>query len=181
MTSSIGAGKLGILAATYGGSRRIATLKEDQITCICDTREKLPLDLTPLKMVRGTLSTADYSIVGLEHVVAVERKSLQDMIGCIGYGRDRFEREMHRILAYPARLIVIEGHMAQIQLKQYRGEIHPNAVIGSLLGWMAKGVPIMFASDHAEAGKMVARFLFIVAKRRFSEAETFYKAVSDNS
>lgn len=156
-------------------------LKENQITAICDTREQTPLDLAPLKTVRGTLTTGDYSIVGLEHVVAVERKSLQDMIGCIGYGRDRFEREMHRILAYSARLMVIEGHMSQIQLKQYRGETHPNSVIGSLLGWMARGIPIMFAGDHAEAGKMVARFLYIVAKRRFSEAETFFRAASDNS
>lgn len=128
-------------------------------------------------MMRGTLTTADYSILGLEHIVAVERKSLQDMIGCIGYGRDRFEREMHRILAYPSRLIVIEGSLPQIQLKQYRGEIHPNAAIGSLLGWMARGIPILFANTHEEAGRMVARFLFIVARRRYAELQTFAKAV----
>ncbi len=79
---------------------------------------------------------------------------------------------MHRILAYPARLMVIEGSMSQIALKQYRGDVEPNSVIGSLLGWMARGVPILFVPNHAEAGRTVARFLFIAARRRWEEAQS---------
>ncbi len=147
-------------------------LAPEDLIAICDTREQTPFDLAPLQCERATLRTGDYSIKGLEHVVTVERKSLQDLIGCIGYGRERFDREMQRILSYPSRLIVIEASLAQIQLKQYRGETHPNSVIGSLLGWMARGIPVLLANDHTEAGKMVARFLFITARRRWEEAQS---------
>ena len=61
------------------------------ITAVVDTREQRPLDLTPLKSVPGTLATGDYSVRGLEHVVAIERKSLDDLLGCIGRDRARFE------------------------------------------------------------------------------------------
>ncbi len=146
-------------------------LRIEDLEAICDTREQLPLDLSPLKCVRGTLTTADYSVSGLEHLIAVERKSLQDLIGVVAGGRERFEREIQRILAFPHRLIVVEGSLAQIELKQYRGDVAPNAVIGSILGWIARGIPILFVPSHAEAGKLVARFLFIAARRRWEEAQ----------
>lgn len=146
-------------------------LRPEDIIAICDTREQKPLDLAPLKVERATLPTADYSVKGLEHFVCVERKTLQDFIGCIGYGRERFDREMQRILSHPARMMIIEGSMSQIALKQYRGETAPNSVIGSILGWMASGIPILFAGSHEESGRMTARFLFIAARRRWEEAQ----------
>jgi len=41
-----------------------ATLKPEAVTAIIDTREQMPLDLSPLQTVTGTLDTGDYSIVG---------------------------------------------------------------------------------------------------------------------
>lgn len=147
-------------------------LQIEDVTAIADTREQTPLDLSPLKCELGTLPTGDYTVKGLEHIVCVERKSLSDLMGCIGGGRERFDKEMHRILAYPCRLLVIEGTLGQIALKQYRGDISPNAALGSLLGWMAAGIPVLLAGDHQEAGRMVARYLFISARRRWQEAQS---------
>ncbi len=76
-------------------------LKPEHVVAIVDTREQLPLGLTPLQSVEGTLTTGDYSVAGLKHVVAIERKSLPDLLGCIGQQRDRFDREVQRLLAYP--------------------------------------------------------------------------------
>jgi ERCC4-type nuclease len=59
------------------------TPKPDQITAIIDSREQLPLDLTPLAMVAGTLVTGDYSVRGLEKHVAIERKSLNDLLALL--------------------------------------------------------------------------------------------------
>ena len=56
-----------------------AELRPDQVVAIQDTREQLPLDLHPLRVEVGTLATGDYSVLGLEHVVAVERKGLSDL------------------------------------------------------------------------------------------------------
>ncbi|NQU21949.1 MAG: hypothetical protein HQ567_11755 [Candidatus Nealsonbacteria bacterium] len=68
-----------------------AELKPETITAVIDTREQTPLDLSPLQTIPGTLATGDYSVRGLEHVVAVERKSLPDLLGCIGRDRSRFD------------------------------------------------------------------------------------------
>lgn len=128
------------------------------------------MDLSPLKMQTATLTTGDYGVLGLEQIVAVERKSLADLVMCVGRERERFDREMARILAFPCRLLVVEATLAQIEAGEYRSKVAPAAVIGSILGWQAAGVPILFAGDHCQAGKMVGRFLFIAARRRWREA-----------
>ena len=80
-----------------------AELSPDQVTAIQESREQLPLDLHPLRVEVAGLDTGDYSLKGLEHLVAVERKGLSDLLACIGTGRHRFERELQRLLAYPVR------------------------------------------------------------------------------
>ena len=145
-------------------------LRPEDLVAICDTREQTPLDLSPIKTARGTLTTGDYSVAGLENIIAVERKSLDDLLGCIGRERERFDREMHRIVAYPCRMLVIEATWLDICAGTWRSKVHPNAVRGSILGWMAAGMPIFFAQDHATAGRIVAHFLWISARRRWEEA-----------
>jgi len=147
-----------------------ADLKPEQITAVIDTREQLPLDLSPLPSVPGTLATGDYSVKGLEHVIAIERKSADDMLGCIGRGRDRFDREIQRLLAYPVRAIVVEAGWQFWERGEWRGSVTPNAAIGSMLGWIAAGVPIIQAYDHERAGRYVSRLLYTAARRRWREA-----------
>ena len=86
-----------------------ATLQPEQVTAVVFSREQLPLDLPPLNTVNGTLTTGDYSVSGLEDVIAVERKSLPDLVACVGRERERFDREVQRLQAYPVRAIVIES------------------------------------------------------------------------
>ena len=146
------------------------TLNIEDLECIIDTREQKPLDLSPLRSCRGTLSCADYSIRGLTNVIAVERKSCADLVACCTHERERFEREIQRLLAYPHRLIVVECHLSDIEDGNYRSKASPSSVLGSVLGFIASGVPILFAGDHAAAGKLTARFLFIAARRRWRES-----------
>ena len=46
---------------------------------IIDTREQIPWEFRDLPTEPGTLDTGDYSVSGLEHLIAVERKSLDDL------------------------------------------------------------------------------------------------------
>jgi len=147
----------------------VSELQPEHVTAIVDTREQLPLDLSPLQTTTATLATGDYSIVGLEHVITIERKSLPDLLGCIGGDRKRFEREVQRLLAYPTRALVIESTWPEIEAGNWRSKITPQAAMGSLLGWMAMGLPIVMAGDHARAGRYVGRILFITARRRWRE------------
>jgi ERCC4-type nuclease len=147
-----------------------AELRPEQVTAIVDTREQLPLDLAPLRAEAGSLVTGDYSVRGLETVVAIERKSLPDLLGCIGQDRERFDREVVRLLAYPCRAIVIEATWGDLEAGQWRSQVSPSAAVGSVLGWIAAGLPVIMAGDHARAGRYVGRLLFTAARRRWREA-----------
>ena len=149
-----------------------AELKPEAVTAIVDTREQTPLDLAPLRTISGTLATGDYSIVGLEHLVAVERKSLQDMIACVGVERERFDREVQRLLAFPTRALVIEATWQEIEAGEWRSNVTANAAVGSLLGWIAAGLPTILAGDHERAGRFVSRILFTAVRRRWRECRT---------
>lgn len=154
-----------------------AELRPENVTAIVDTREQTPLDLAPLRTIGGTLDTGDYSVQGLEHVVRIERKSLTDLLGCVGRERERFQREVDRLLAYPVRVLVVESSWGQIDLGQWRGSVTPQQAIGSLLGWQASGLSIHMAGDHHRAGQHVARLLYTVAKRRYRELRALIEEV----
>ncbi len=154
-----------------------AELKPDQVTAVIDTREQCPLDLSPLRTVPGTLSTGDYSVQGLESLVAIERKSLSDLLACIGVDRDRFDREVQRLLAYPVRAIVIEASWGDLEQGEWRSQVTPAAAIGSVLGWIAQGVPVIMAGDHERAGRYVSRLLYTAARRRWREARAMASTI----
>jgi ERCC4-type nuclease len=154
-----------------------ATLKPESVIACVDTREQQPLDLTPLQVVTATLTTGDYSVQGLEHIVAIERKSLPDLIGCVGVERDRFDREAQRLLAYPVRALVVEATWPDIEAGDWRSKVTPAAALGSLLGWIAAGLPVIMAGDHKRCGQFVSRILFTAARRRYREARALLKGV----
>lgn len=153
-----------------------AELKPEQVMAVVDSREQIPLDLSPMQSITGTLPTGDYSVQGLENIVVMERKSLSDLLGCVGQHRERFDREIHRLLAYPTRAVVVEATWADLEQGEWRSQVAPAAVIGSVLGWIASGVPIIMAGDHGRAGRYVSRLLFTVARRRWRETRAFVTA-----
>jgi DNA excision repair protein ERCC-4 len=158
-----------------------AELRPEQVIAVVDTREQLPLDLAPLRTEAGTLATGDYSVRGLEHVVAIERKSLSDLLGCIGGERERFDREVQRMLAYPCRAIVVEATWGDLEAGGWRSHVTPAAAVGSCLGWIAAGVPIIMAGDHERAGRYVSRLLFTAARRRWRECRSLVLPIMDTA
>ena len=149
-----------------------AELPIEAVTAIVDTREQQRLNLAPMRCEVDGLTTGDYSVRGLEHIIAIERKSLPDLVACVGVERERFDREIMRLVAYPVRGLVIESTWEEIERGEWRSKVKPNAVIGSLLGWAASGIPLLMVGDHERAGKYVARLLYTAARRRWREART---------
>ncbi len=145
-----------------------AELRPEDVVAIQDTREQCAVCLSPLTTVIGTLATGDYSVRGLEHVVAIERKSADDMLCCIGRERGRFDREIQRLLAYPTRGIVIESTWTAFEAGNWRS-------------WITCGVPIVMAGDHDRAGRYIARILFTAARRRWREARALVAAVQQEA
>lgn len=71
---------------------------EDLISITIDTREQTPWSFpVEVATVRvGTLKTGDYALTG-DDGFAVERKSLDDFVGTISTGWERFKRELERM------------------------------------------------------------------------------------
>lgn len=133
-------------------------------TVIVDSREQNAFDFS-LPVEIGTLTTGDYSVRGLEHLVAVERKSLPDLLGCLGQGRDRFIRELQRLRAYRFRLIIIESTPDEIDAGQWRSTLKPSHVWGSIASWTARyALPFHLGGTHAQAGRFCERFLIQSAR-----------------
>lgn len=154
-----------------------STLDPEKIIAIVDTREQRPLSLEykegcKLKSESGTLYTGDYSLKGFEKHVAIERKSLDDLMGCIGTQRERFEKEIVRLQSYPVKCLVCETNWHTIETGAYRSRVRPSSAIGTLMGWICQGIPVVMTDTHDRAGIFVARMLYITARRRYRELKS---------
>ncbi len=129
-------------------------------TIVRDTREQAPLAFPDWTIKSGTLAAGDYSVVGLEEHIAVERKELSDFLGCVTHDRDRFKRELQRLRAYRYRAVVIEATLQGITGQHYRSRVAPAAVIGSMTSWVARfEVPFFLVGDRAGAEAVTLAFL----------------------
>ncbi len=145
-----------------------AKLDPSSVTVIADTREKKPLDLSPLRVRRQTLDTGDYALAGCESL-RIERKSLPDLIACCGRERARLDREIERLRAYEVAVLLVECTWADVELGQWRGSVKPSHVEGALLGWAAKGIQVELVGNRERAGRFASRLLYTVARRRYRE------------
>lgn len=151
------------------------TLRLEDLTFIVDSREQKPLsfmfgptqDRRPMPFVQRKLDTGDYSVVGFEKTdICVERKSLEDLLMCVGVQRERFEREVCRILAFKAKLIIVEAMWDDIQKGDYKySKLEPSHVIGSIIGWMELGIPFFFHSDRKVLANFVGNFMYTHVRR----------------
>lgn len=142
--------------------RKLADLRDHQPVIVIDTREQTPLVPTRLEYVRGTLTTGDYSVLGLEDQFAIERKSIADLVQCCKSGtkaaegeRERFERELCRMRGMRFARLLIVGKLADIEAGAYRSEIKPQAVIGSMNAWNVRHVPVVIAQTPEIAARHV--------------------------
>ncbi|MCZ6652966.1 MAG: ERCC4 domain-containing protein [Planctomycetota bacterium] len=132
---------------------------------IIDTREQTPWSFHNLPSEPGSLSTGDYSIAGLAHLVAIERKSLSDLLACVGIHRDRFKRELQRLRAYRFRCLVVEANYADLERGEWRSKIQPASVLGSLAAWQAQfSLPVMLVGTREAGARFCERFLYQAAR-----------------
>ena len=123
---------------------------------IVDSREQLPFTFSheryDVQIQPGTLTVGDYSLAGLQDKVAVERKSLPDLLGCLGRERERFERELLRGAALDAFAVVVEGSWSDLANGNFRSQLNPHAACQSTLAFMARyRVPFLFAGSRPAA------------------------------
>lgn len=132
---------------------------------LIDSREQLPFafagkSFEDVTTEAGSLPTGDYSLAGLTDLVAVERKSLDDLAQCLGRERDRFERELVRARGLDAFAVVVEGSFEDLAHGRYRSKLNPHSACQSVLSFSARlGIPFLFAGNRAGAEYATAGFL----------------------
>ncbi|NQT12069.1 MAG: hypothetical protein HQ582_04945 [Planctomycetes bacterium] len=94
---------------------------------------------------------------------------MPDLLGCVGQSRERFDREVQRLLAFPTRALIVEASWQDLERGEWRSKVMPAAAIGSVLGWVAMGLPVILAGNHERAGRYASRLLFTAARRRWRE------------
>ena len=139
-------------------------------TIIIDTREQEPYSFDPLlaAAVRRALPAGDYSVDGLDGIVAVERKSLDDFVSTVIHSHDRFRAELRKLAEYRAACVVVEAGVSDLLQGRFRGRAHPNAVLGNALSIVLDfRVPVFFCGSRQAACHFTQAYL-LAAHTRWS-------------
>jgi len=136
-------------------------LKVQDMVIITDSREQCPWLFTsiipPPKIIIQGLKTGDYSIQGGENSgIVVERKSIPDLFGSVGKGRNRLKSEFQRMAEYQYAAIILERSFASIiKNPPENTQMLPKAVFQTLISWSIKyGVHVWPAEDRIMAEKI---------------------------
>ena len=151
------------------GTRRLCVMREGRAVVrkwkipkpvvLVDTREQHPYELAGrhpswiAAQRTATLKTGDYSIEGMESLIALERKSMVDAIQSTMVRREVFIRSCERLATFRWKAIIIEATYEEMKSYYHAQDedlltaAHPNAVCGSYDAIEAKfGIPIIYTS-----------------------------------
>lgn len=140
---------------------------------LVDTREQKPYGFVKMKDVsieRFSLETGDYSVKGFEDRIAIERKSLDDLIGCLTQGRERFERELARSKHLDFFAVIVEAAYHDIARHKYNSQMAPTAALQSISAFHVRyRTPFLFAGDRPGGEylthSLLAKYLKEVSER----------------
>ena len=130
---------------------------------ITDTREQLNLDFSKFKnieVVRKKLDTGDYSVSGCENHLCIERKAINDLVGTLVSGHQRFLRELERMKNYEEKYILIEHSPAILYsyCVKHGWENKFNTIIQSLLAYAYHyQVRVRFCKDRKDMASYIVR------------------------
>lgn len=104
-------------------------------------------------VTRAKLDTGDYSLLGFESVIAVERKSsLTELVGNLSTSRERFERELQRATDLKYFYVIIEAPFHLLMMGQYKSMMNPHAAVQSITAFMERyHTPFIFAGNRTAA------------------------------
>lgn len=155
---------------------------------IVDTREQKPYNFKNEEVVTQKIDTGDYSIeiLGEDYSkeIAIERKSINDFIGVVTQGRERFLRELERSMEIPHFYVMIEADWKQIEMGNYYSKINANSVIESILGWSIKyGAHFIMAGNRTRGERLTKKILlhFLKYKTNKKKEKRLVAPISDEA
>lgn len=147
---------------------------ECEFVVAVDSREQLPYTFRQFKAGAaqqhkplqiswewGTLQQGDYSIIGHEHEITIERKSLSDLFNSCGQGRERFEREHERMAEMEKAAVVVEAEWSQIiRTPPEYTRLKPKCIVRTAMSWWIRyGVPWFTLPGRRAAEQFTFRLL----------------------
>ena len=141
---------------------------------VCDSREQHPFAFEgyPVEVTPATLATADYSLVGFTDRIGIERKSMQDLIHCLGPDRERFTRELQRLRGFDAACIIVDQPQSVLRLGHFRSRMDAGAAWQSCIALsMRYRIPFWFCDSRADAERVAFDFLRHYHRDRVRELE----------
>ena len=150
---------------------------------IVDQQEKLPLtrffDPAMVQVETAALSTGDYSLKGATELLAIERKSLADLLHCCTTDRERFMDQLRRMKNYPTRFLVVEAKREEIESEIYTRNVRAASVINTVLGAAVRwNICVEYRDSPADAARMVQWICLKVAQL---QREGFYDSKKEES
>src|SRR5208337_3121646 len=107
-------------------------MQEQKIIIIQDSREQCGYDFAKYPDVvceAGALETGDYSLPGFTDRVAIERKTIDDLVGCLSQEREKFQKELSRARNFEHFTVIIEASLPSIMAGRYRSLMKSNSVL----------------------------------------------------
>lgn len=166
----------------------------DSFRILIDTREQVTArakeryELFGCPHSRATLNYGDYTYnctlpdgtdlydetTTLKPSCVVERKmSLDELAGCLGRDRKRFQREFERATENGCRvfLLVENGSMEAILKWRYRSKLPPKAFFNTLMAWRARyNMSIDFCRPET-SGVLIREILYRDLKEKIERGE----------
>jgi ERCC4-type nuclease len=144
---------------------------------IVDVQEKLPLtryfNAAEVQVEVTHLETGDYSVKGATHLLAIERKSLPDLISCTTGERERFMDQMRRLKNYRCKFLIVEADEQDIADGIYDSRVAPASVLGTLMTVQVRwGICVIHALGQKDAARRVS---WICRKVAQLQAEGFFE------
>jgi DNA excision repair protein ERCC-4 len=144
---------------------------------LTDTREQLPylFEKYPVKNEPAALAVGDYSLAGFQDRIAIERKSLNDLIGCLtGSNRTRFEKELARAGSFERFAVIIESDIQDISAGRYTSNMKPHAALQSITAFFIRyGIPFLFCGNRDGAEYIT----YSILQKYYYEIEKRFKII----
>ncbi len=128
--------------------------------------------------IHRRLPIGDYTILGMEAEVVVERKTLPDLVRSIIQERKGFIKKCEVLSGFKKKCIVIEGSATSLKTPYEDSQAHPNAVLGSLLAAQERwDISVYFLDNYLLAEEFVASMLSKYHAYRWLEINGFQRCL----
>lgn len=136
---------------------------------VIDSNEQMPLRFPDdVPTVRQKIYPGDYSIVGLTNKFAIERKSLDDLVGSLLYSevqangekryrRDKLTEELLAMRDFKFKCLCCEEPRSRLESHWYKSTVPPHNIMGMIFDLEAyTGVQVKFFEGREQMARWIA-------------------------